>query len=390
MPVTLSIMNQKSEVKLHAPLWFHGKIKREEAENLLQPRKDGLFLVRESTNFPGDYTLCVCYQDKVEHYHVIYKDNQLTIDEEEIFANLPELVAHYEKDADGLCTRLAWPLARQDKPEFFVNRTDFEAAGWIIQEKELQLEESIGKGEFGDVMLGAYQGDKVAVKILKDSSKAAQKFLAEASVMTSLRHPNLVQLLGLVINDQHLYLVTEFLSKGSLVDYLRSRGRLHVTKRDQIKFAHDTCAGMEYLESKKVVHRDLAARNVLVAENGDAKVCDFGLAREEIFNQEGGKVPIKWTAPEALRHNLYSNKSDMWSFGILLWEIYSFGRVPYPRIPLADVMKHVVKGYRMEKPEGCPQEIYELMRQAWDSNADRRPTFNKVKQQLAQLKDVEN
>lgn len=111
---------------------------------------------------------------------------------------------------------------------------------------------------------------------------------------------------------------------------------------------------------------------------------------------------------------LYSNKSDMWSFGILLWEIYSFGRVPYPRIvsvllhhaatgrqlkllclslpeqPLADVMKHVVKGYRMEKPEGCPQEIYELMRQAWDSNADRRPTFNKVKQQLAQLKDVEN
>jgi len=385
-------MNKKQEVKLHAMPWFHGKISRDQAENLLQPREDGLFLVRESTNFPGDYTLCVCYQGKVEHYRVIYKDNKLTIDEEEFFSNLAELVEHYEKDADGLCTRLERSVAKQGKTDFFVDRKDFEEAGWIIQEKDLQLKESIGKGEFGDVMLASYRGDKVAVKILKDSSQAAQKFLAEASVMTSLRHPNLVQLLGLVFNDQHqhLYLVTEFMSKGSLVDYLRSRGRLHVTKRDQIKFAYDTCAGMEYLESKKVVHRDLAARNVLVAENGDAKVCDFGLAREEIYNQEGGKFPIKWTAPEALRHSKFSNKSDMWSFGILLWEIYSFGRVPYPRIPLADVVKHVEKGYRMEKPEGCTQEIHDLMRQAWDLNAERRPTFHQVKQQLGQLKETPN
>jgi len=386
------IMNKKQEVKLHAMPWFHGKISRDQAENLLQPREDGLFLVRESTNFPGDYTLCVCYQGKVEHYRVIYKDNKLTIDEEEFFSNLAELVEHYEKDADGLCTRLERSVAKQGKTDFFVDRKDFEEAGWIIQEKDLQLKESIGKGEFGDVMLASYRGDKVAVKILKDSSQAAQKFLAEASVMTSLRHPNLVQLLGLVFNDQHqhLYLVTEFMSKGSLVDYLRSRGRLHVTKRDQIKFAYDTCAGMEYLESKKVVHRDLAARNVLVAENGDAKVCDFGLAREEIYNQEGGKFPIKWTAPEALRHSKFSNKSDMWSFGILLWEIYSFGRVPYPRIPLADVVKHVEKGYRMEKPEGCTQEIHDLMRQAWDLNPERRPTFHQVKQQLGQLKETPN
>jgi len=386
------IMNKKQEVKLHAMPWFHGKISRDQAESLLQPREDGLFLVRESTNFPGDYTLCVCYQGKVEHYRVIYKDNKLTIDEEEFFSNLAELVEHYEKDADGLCTRLERSVAKQGKTDFFVDRKDFEEAGWIIQEKDLQLKESIGKGEFGDVMLASYRGDKVAVKILKDSSQAAQKFLAEASVMTSLRHPNLVQLLGLVFNDQHqhLYLVTEFMSKGSLVDYLRSRGRLHVTKRDQIKFAYDTCAGMEYLESKKVVHRDLAARNVLVAENGDAKVCDFGLAREEIYNQEGGKFPIKWTAPEALRHSKFSNKSDMWSFGILLWEIYSFGRVPYPRIPLADVVKHVEKGYRMEKPEGCTQEIHDLMRQAWDLNAERRPTFHQVKQQLGQLKETPN
>jgi len=379
---------KKAEVKLNAMPWFHGKIPRDRAEQLLSPKEDGLFLVRESTNFPGDYTLCVCYQGKVEHYRVKYKDNQLTIDDEEFFENLSQLVEHYEQDADGLCTQLTKSLPKKGKQDFCVDSKAFVEAGWMIQETELELRESIGKGEFGDVMLGILRGEKVAVKMLKDSSEAAQKFLAEASLMTSLRHENLVQLLGLVFNNKnkHICLVTEYMSKGSLVDYLRSRGRLHVTKKDQINFAFDTCSGMEYLESRKVVHRDLAARNVLISEEGVAKVSDFGLAREENFTLEGGKLPIKWTAPEALKQSKFSNKSDMWSFGILLWEIYSFGRVPYPRIPLADVVKHVEKGYKMEAPEGCPPEVYEIMREAWHLQPDERPTFHGVKDELGRLK----
>ena len=144
----------------------------------------------------------------------------------------------------------------------------------------------------------------------------------------------------------------------------------------------DTSRGMQYLEDKNVIHRDLAARNVLISEDDHAKVSDFGLALNDHTFLDAGKVghlrqavsrytlitrpflqlPIKWTAPEALRSNLFSSKSDMWSFGVLLWEIYSFGRVPYPRIPLADVVKHVEKGYQMEAPEGCPKRIYEVMR----------------------------
>ncbi|KAA8596134.1 hypothetical protein FQN60_011425, partial [Etheostoma spectabile] len=176
--------------------WFHGKITREQAERLLYPPETGLFLVRESTNYPGDYTLCVSCDGKVEHYRIIYHNGKLTIDEEEYFENLMQLVEHYTKDADGLCTRLIKPklmegtVAAQD--EF---------------SRKLKLLQTIGKGEFGDVMVGDYRGTKVAVKCIKNDA-TAQAFIAEASVMTQLRHNNLVQLLG-----------------GSLVDYLRSRGR---------------------------------------------------------------------------------------------------------------------------------------------------------------------
>lgn len=152
-------------------------------------------------------------------------------------------------------------------------------------------------------MLGKWKKRKVAVKVLKDSSEA------EAILMKSLHHENLVNLLGIVRKKDQIYLVTEYMSKGSLVDYLRSRGRLHVTKKDQINFAFDTSSGMEYLEKMHVVHRDLAARNVLIAENGVAKVSDFGLARNETnATSESAKLPIKWTAPEALKFNVINLK----------------------------------------------------------------------------------
>jgi len=378
--------------------WFHGKITREVAEKILVPRQDGLFLVRESTNFPGDYTLCVCFDNRVEHYRIILKDDRITIDEEEYFDTLTSLVQHYQADADGLCTVLMEPLGREtglatppvdEAPPapFIIDKSVFEQSGWVINRDDITLQEKIGKGEFGDVRLGMYNGSKVAVKeLIKDTSAATQKFLTEAKVMTSLQHENLVRLLGLVIEDKNgrnkIFLVTEFMGKGSLLEYLRSRGRQYVTKKDQIGFAYDTCCGMAYLESQLVVHRDLAARNVLLADDGQAKVADFGLASTDGANIDSGKLPIKWTAPEALRLSQFSNKSDMWSFGVLLWEIYSFGRVPYPRIPLGDVVKHVEKGYQMEAPEGCPQQVYTIMKEAWELEPAARPTFHRAQENL--------
>ncbi|XP_031565299.1 tyrosine-protein kinase CSK-like [Actinia tenebrosa] len=378
IPVNYVHVLERGAVKLHAMPWFHGRIDREKAEELLKARRDGLFLVRESCNYKGDYTLSVCFGGKIEHYRVIFKDNKLTVDEEEYFENLTKLVEHYQNDADGLCTRLTQPLEKKGCFDFSVDSESFEKEGWAINRKDLTLMESIGKGEFGDVLLGEYKGKKVAIKSLKDDDRAAQQFLAEASVMTSLHHPNLVQLLGVSLDGSPVYIVTEYCGKGSLIDYLRSRGRTVIGQKDLVGFGRDVAAGLEYLESKNLVHRDVAARNVLIDDNASAKLSDFGLAREANFNQEGGKFPIKWTAPEALKEQNFSTKSDVWSYGIFLWELFSFGRVPYPRVPLSDVVSKVEKGYRMDIPDGCPQEVYVIMKDCWNLAPSKRPSFGQI------------
>ncbi|XP_032809576.1 tyrosine-protein kinase CSK [Petromyzon marinus] len=368
----------KTDGKLSMMPWFHGKIPREQAERLLCPPEDGMFLVRESTNYPGDYTLCVCAGGKVEHYRIIYRESRLTIDEESYFDNLIQLVEHYTQEEDGLCTRLIKPKPIEGA---IAAQEVFSKGGWVIDVHELNLGSSVGKGEFGDVLEGCYRGNRVAVKIIK-SDATAQAFLAEAAVMTEIRHKNLVQLLGVVMGD-YLYIVTEFMGKGSLVDYLRSRGRSVITQRDLIQFSLDVCEGMEYLESRRFVHRDLAARNVLVSDDSIAKVSDFGLAKEQATaTVDSSKLPVKWTAPEALRHNAFTSQSDVWSYGVLLWEVYSFGRVPYPRVPLKDVVSHVEKGYRMDAPEQCPPVVYQLMRDCWSLDPQKRPKFQDLRRRI--------
>jgi len=385
--IPISYVQERRGLNLHAMPWFFGKIKREVAEDLLKPRDVGLFLVRESTNYPGDYTLCVVSPEggKIEHYRVISRKNKLTVDEEEFFDNLVDLVKHYEKDADGLCTRLKIPKTKPKdlniSSQVFVQ--SFEKEGWLVNSKDISCQDQIGSGEFGVVSKGEYQGRLVAIKKLKDDSKAAQTFLAEASVMTTLHHKNLVDLIGIYFENNALNMVTEFCKNGALVDYLRSRGRAVITKDKQIGFACDICNGMQYLEEKKIVHRDLAARNVLLAEDLTAKVADFGLARDVALEMEKGKFPVKWTAPEAIQDNAFSTKSDIWSFGVLLWEIFSYGRNPYPRVPLNEVLQKVNKGYRMEIPEGCSQNIYQLMKDCWELKPERRPTFRTLARELA-------
>lgn len=365
--------------------WFHGKITRDEAEKLFEQNgnKDGLFLLRESTNYPGDYTLCVCFENVVQHYRVEKVDGgKLTVDQESYFDDMIHLVDHYRLEPDGLCTRLRQPIVKRgQQPK--IDPKIFKKAGWEIQRQELVLGNVLGSGNFGDVYEATWKTQKVAVKTLKGED-AMEDFLAEASVMTRLRHKNLVQLLGVCLDQIPIYIVTEFMAKGSLQDYLRSRGRREIPSSILFSFAQQINAAMVYLESRNFVHRDLAARNVLVGEDNIAKVADFGLAKSVTEHDvvEGGKIPIKWTAPEALLNNQYTNKSDVWSYGVVLWELYSFGRIPYPRMSHTEVVSQVKSGYRMECPEGCASSIYNIMLTCWQYDADKRPAFRDIEAAL--------
>ncbi|KAF4014769.1 hypothetical protein G4228_006806, partial [Cervus hanglu yarkandensis] len=367
-----------ADPKLSLMPWFHGKISGQEAVQQLQPPEDGLFLVRESARHPGDYVLCVSFGRDVIHYRVLHRDGHLTIDEEVCFCNLMDMVEYYSKDQGAICTKLVRPKRKQGTKSA---EEELAKAGWLLNLQHLTLGAQIGEGEFGAVLQGEYLGQKVAVKNIK-CDVTAQAFLDETAVMTKMQHKNLVRLLGVILH-QGLYIVMEHVSKGNLVNFLRTRGRALVNTPQLLQFSLHVAEGMEYLESKKLVHRDLAARNILVSEDLVAKVSDFGLAKAERKGLDSSRLPVKWTAPEALKHGKFSSKSDVWSFGVLLWEVFSYGRAPYPKMSLKEVSEAVEKGYRMEPPEGCPGSIHALMGSCWEAEPTRRPPFRKLAEKLA-------
>ncbi|XP_035142131.1 megakaryocyte-associated tyrosine-protein kinase isoform X9 [Callithrix jacchus] len=366
-----------ADPKLSLMPWFHGKISGQEAVQQLQPPEDGLFLVRESVRHPGDYVLCVSFGRDVIHYRVLHRDGHLTIDEAVFFCNLMDMVEHYTKDKGAICTKLVRPKRKHGTKSA---EEELARAGWLLNLQHLTLGAQIGEGEFGAVLQGEYLGQKVAVKNIK-CDVTAQAFLDETAVMTKMQHKNLVRLLGVILH-QGLYIVMEHVSKGNLVNFLRTRGRALVNTAQLLQFSLHVAEGMEYLESRKLLHRDLAARNILVSEDLVAKVSDFGLAKAERKGLDSSRLPVKWTAPEALKHGKFTSKSDVWSFGVLLWEVFSYGRAPYPKMSLKEVSEAVEKGYRMEPPEGCPGPVHVLMSSCWEAEPARRPPFRKLAEKL--------
>uniref|UniRef100_A0A674MXR0 Tyrosine-protein kinase n=1 Tax=Takifugu rubripes TaxID=31033 RepID=A0A674MXR0_TAKRU len=368
--------------------WFFKNISRNEANRrLLAPgNTQGSFLIRESETTPGSYSLSIRdldsnVGDEVKHYRIRNMDNGgFYITAKISFNALKELVQHYSRDSDGLCTKLVKPCQSKapQKPWW--------QDEWEIPRESLKLERKLGAGQFGEVWMGIHNNERrVAIKCLKIGTMSVEAFLAEANMMKSLQHMHLVRLFA-VVTQEPIFIVTEYMENGSLVDYLKTTEGSSLSINTLIDMASQVADGMAFIEARNYIHRDLRAANILVSHELICKIADFGLARlienNEYTAREGAKFPIKWTAPEAINYGTFSIKSDVWSFGILLTEIVTYGRIPYPGMSNPEVIHQLEQNYRMPKPENCPDGLYNFMLLCWREKPEDRPTFDYLRSVL--------
>ncbi|XP_033034853.1 tyrosine-protein kinase Fer isoform X1 [Trachypithecus francoisi] len=375
----LSDMISISEKPLAEQDWYHGAIPRIEAQELL--KKQGDFLVRESHGKPGEYVLSVYSDGQRRHFIIQYVDNMYRF-EGTGFSNIPQLIDHHYTTKQVITKKsgvvLLNPIPKDKK--------------WILSHEDVTLGELLGKGNFGEVYKGTLK-DKtsVAVKTCKEDlpQELKIKFLQEAKILKQYDHPNIVKLIGVCTQRQPVYIIMELVSGGDFLTFLR-RKKDELKLKQLVKFSLDAAAGMLYLESKNCIHRDLAARNCLVGENNVLKISDFGMSRQEdggVYSSSGLKqIPIKWTAPEALNYGRYSSESDVWSFGILLWETFSLGVCPYPGMTNQQAREQVERGYRMSAPQNCPEDISKIMMKCWDYKPENRPKFSELQKELTIIK----
>lgn len=259
-------------------------------------------------------------------------------------------------------------------------------------------EEKIGEGEFSSVHKGYLTTESgkripVAVKSLKSGVGMRYKsdFLDEGQVLNGFDHPQIIALKGVVTRSMPLMIMTEFMENGSLDNFLR-KNRNGISVLEMVNILYDVASGMAYLQDKGFIHRDLAARNILIDATRRAKIADFGLGRiveandpNATYNALGGKIAIKWTAPEAISAKAFSHGSDVWSFGVLMWEVMSYGEAPYWDMTNDAVIRNITNGQRLPQPYGCPDAIYELMRDCWKHKQEERPGFKQLKSKLFEL-----
>lgn len=381
-------VKEKETLGLQKYEWYVGDMSRQHAESLLkQEDKEGCFVVRNSST-KGMYTLSLFTKVNTahtKHYHI--KQNgrgEFYLSDKHCCTSIPDLINYHKHNSGGLCSRLkTTPCDRPAPPTAGLSHDK-----WEIDPSELVLLEELGAGQFGVVRRGRWRGrTDTAVKMMKEGTMSEDDFIEEAKVMTKLQHPNLVQLYGVCSKHRPIYIVTEYMRHGSLFNYLRRTSPDQLGPSVLLDMCIQVCKGMAYLERHNYIHRDLAARNCLVGDENVVKVADFGLARyvlDDQYTSSGGtKFPIKWAPPEVLNYTRFSSKSDVWAFGVLMWEVFTCGKVPYGRLKNSEVVEMVQRGQVLEKPKGCLNEIYNVMRACWRQSPEERPSFRALKEELA-------
>ncbi|XP_067267638.1 protein tyrosine kinase 2aa isoform X6 [Chanodichthys erythropterus] len=267
-----------------------------------------------------------------------------------------------------------------------------------IQRDRIELGRCIGEGQFGDVHQGVYISPEnpslsVAIKTCKNctSDSVREKFLQEALTMRQFDHPHIVKLIG-IITENPVWIIMELCTLGELRSFLQVR-KYNLDLSTLILFAYQLSTALAYLESKRFVHRDIAARNVLVSSTDCVKLGDFGLSRymedSSYYKASKGKLPIKWMAPESINFRRFTSASDVWMFGVCMWEILMFGIKPFQGVKNNDVIGRIENGERLAMPPNCPPTLYSLMTKCWAYDPSKRPRFTELKTQLSTILDEE-
>lgn len=367
------------------PSFYFKNLNRNQSEALLAGHENGVFLIRNSVNFKGNLTLSFINNFEYEHY-LIEKDRKsnVSINDDLWFTTVEKLIKHYQLNKENLSTVLTVGLSSNDlyiDPRLEMN---------IINVKDVKFHEFIGSGEFADVRKVEINKKICAVKLFKDSENTIKDCLHEAEIMSSLNNESILKIYGISIQTRIL-IYSEYMVYGCLLEYLRSRGRNLIEIIELIKHSYQVANGLEYLETKKIIHRDICAANILLSRYKSAKIGDFGSAissssnSNRALNEYSTKLRIKWTAPEALRGKNFSSKSDVWSFGILLWEIFSYGRTPYPRVPIDHIERYIMNGDRMKIPDSCNPEMAQIISSCWKLKPNERPSFKNLKKIISYL-----
>ncbi|XP_052784224.1 tyrosine-protein kinase SRK3-like isoform X1 [Mya arenaria] len=377
------------EVQLRQYDWYFGKVSRNASEEWLLSSgyPKGSFLVRQGEASPDTLTLSVRDCDElrgylVKHYKILTRRQNRTeyffITPKRMFDSMSEMVEHYLESADGLCCRLSQVCSKPRSLSWAQDRGKED--DYSTHRDTVTLVRRLGSGQFADVWEAKWNHQDVAVKIQRQDTVKMAAFLDEAQILKTLDHPNILKLLAVCCVKEPVYLVTEYLENGRLSLYLREGKGSELKLSQLLWICAQVADALSYMEKEKFIHRNLGARNVLVGEKNKVKVAGFGMTKcadDPDFNfRRGLKMAIKWMAPEVLLYNKYGSRADVWSFGILMTEVLTYGKEPYEGMGGKEAFEQVQQGYRMPQPDGCPLEVYDVIRSCWSTNPPSRPTFD--------------